>query len=50
VDQGGGPVPVNKIIKIRKHVGPQFLAFRDEVDAVATGIGQRLDTVEDPAI
>lgn len=43
-------IPVGKIIQLRQQFKPQFVAFRDAMDAAATEIGEQLRTVEDPAV
>lgn len=43
-------VPAKKIVQIRKSLAPQFIAFRNRVDAIASDVSQRLDGIQDASI
>lgn len=43
-------IPVKKIIEIKKALNPYFVAFRDKVDSVATGISQQLEGVQNAGV
>jgi hypothetical protein len=45
-----GHVPIEKIINVRNRYGADFLAFHEEVQALAAAITKHVSTVEDPAV